>query len=168
MNEEESLVLEEDKKQNPDCNYSQTRSQTCRSVNGQTVCDVMARITRLCPGRAPVDIFSKTTTQNSDNSSSSSINEKPFHSPFSGQSGNLHDPFSIFDSIMRDFNHDFGSVQHPSPYPPNDRPFPFRRSQRPQPPDQQFDEEREDHVLGRKSKNPKAKEGHVSGPIERI
>ena len=176
MNEEELRVLDEDKKSNPNCNYSTSRSQTCRSVNGQYVNDVMARITRMCPGKAPVDIYSNTTTENSDNSSASSssaINDKPFHSPFSpfsGQSGhNLHDPFSIFDSIMKDFNHDFGSVQSPSPYPPNDRPFSFsfRRFQ-PPPPDQQFDEEREEHVTGKKPKNSKAKEGHVSGPIERI
>ena len=170
MNNEELVVLEEDKKVHPNCNYSQTRSQTCRSVNGQFVCDVVARITRMCPGKAPVDIYSRTITENSDNSSSSMLNDKPFHSPFSGPSGNnLQDPFAIFESIMKDFNHDFGSVQHPSPHnPPNNRPFSFsyRRSQ--QPPDQQFDEEREEHVYGKKSKSSKTAEGHVSGPIERI
>ena len=165
MNNEELLVLEEDKKAFPNCSYSQSRSQTCRSVNGAFVCDIMARITRMCPGEAPVDIYTSTVTENSDHSSSSSINEK-FRSPSAGN--HLQDPFSIFESIMKDFNHDFGAIQqHPSQYPPNDRPFSFSFRQSPQPPDQQFDEEREEHVFGKKSKS-KATEGHVSGPIERI
>jgi hypothetical protein len=66
MNEEVKNIVDEDREKYPDCNYSYNEQKSSRTVNGNTVREVMNRVSRHCPGNHPVEIYSNSTTENSD------------------------------------------------------------------------------------------------------
>lgn len=107
MNEDE--LIEEDKRNNPNCGYSQSIQKSCQTnKDNQYLCQTLKRITRNCPGQQGVEIFSNTTT------SQDPMNNIPkpyqFHEKqFSPFDNNRHDnidnidPFAIFDNMMERF-----------------------------------------------------------------
>ena len=51
-------IIENDKKQNPKCSYSMSTSESCSSIDGQFVCDILKQIQRHCPNEKPKVIYS--------------------------------------------------------------------------------------------------------------
>ena len=85
--------IAQDRKANPSCNYSYSNKKRCQSVNGKSVCEVLNQVTRMCPGKAPIQIYSNTSKEDSDAGDFSS-------SSGSGQPG----MFSLFDDILKEFS----------------------------------------------------------------
>jgi hypothetical protein len=165
--------LDEDKKMNPECNYSQTHSKSCRSINGESVCEVLRKITRFCPGKRPEDIYSNSTTDESSSSSSSSSSRfgkregGGSFDPFLNSHG-ADDPFSIFESILKDFNHNFGALQRQHPDSHHHEARPGRGRPPLFDPFQRFDDDQDEADSVKKPNSKAAIDGHVTGPIERI
>jgi hypothetical protein len=167
-----SAIIEQDKQKNPNCHYSQTHSSSCRSTNGQSVCEVLTRITRMCPGQRPIDIYSNSST--TENSNSSSVGTQPRVADPFFERQQQQDPLAIFDSLFREFSQGFGGFQQP-PARYQQRPSPFGRAPDRPAFDQQFprygghrdddDDNDDDGSNGLARGGP---HGHASGPIERI
>uniref|UniRef100_A0A7S2R8P2 Uncharacterized protein n=1 Tax=Rhizochromulina marina TaxID=1034831 RepID=A0A7S2R8P2_9STRA len=61
---DEQEIIRRDQEQHPECSYSISSSQSCQMVNGETSCETIRRVLRLCPSQAPCEIFrNKETTQ---------------------------------------------------------------------------------------------------------
>ena len=167
-----SIIMDQDKAKNPSCSYSQTNSSSCRSTNGQSVCEVLTRITRMCPGQRPVDIYSNSITENTDASSSSTLFGKHHRASDNDFGRHQQDPFAIFDSLFRELNHGFGGSQSQTRYP--QRPSPFGRAPDRPAFDQQFprfdgdDNDNDDREGSGGDVLARGPNGHASGPIERI
>lgn len=53
-------IIEKDRKEHPNCGYSVNSSTSCsRNEEGEVVCNTLKMFQRLCPGSAPVTIFSE-------------------------------------------------------------------------------------------------------------
>jgi len=76
MDESEKIV-EEDRKQFPNCNYSFSSSKSCRTKDGGLVCEMMKTINRNCPKERPVTIYSSKTQYDADPGLESN-NSSPF------------------------------------------------------------------------------------------
>lgn len=128
----------------------------------------------MCPGKRAEDIYSNSTTENADSSSSSGFFGKQeggnSFDPFLSTPG-AHDPFSIFESIFKDFNNNFGAFQPQHPHSQHPPPFEVRpRRGRPPlfDPFQRFDDDQDEAGSSKKPGSKVAIDGHVTGPIERI
>ncbi len=62
-----SRILKRDQEEHPECSYSQSKSSTCRLVNGDRSCETLRKVLRVCPGQTPVEIYSA-SEQNSGES----------------------------------------------------------------------------------------------------
>jgi hypothetical protein len=90
MNEES--LIQEDKRQHPQCHYSQSFSQSCNlNKNNEYICETLKRVTRLCPGEKPVDILSSSSSS-TDPMENKKITIPTIPSPF--------DNHNIFGSIF--------------------------------------------------------------------
>ena len=65
---DEISAVEEDKKKHPHCNYSTSFQKFCRSLNGDSSCEDIKRVLRVCPGERPVEIFNKSDKKGEDSS----------------------------------------------------------------------------------------------------
>ncbi|DBA04938.1 TPA: hypothetical protein N0F65_006940 [Lagenidium giganteum] len=57
LSEEEQELIRKDREENPGCFYSTSLSQSCRSINGESKCEIIKKIFRQCPGK-PKDLIS--------------------------------------------------------------------------------------------------------------
>ncbi|TMW64944.1 hypothetical protein Poli38472_009111 [Pythium oligandrum] len=51
LGDEERELIQKDREENPGCFYSTALSQSCRSVNGDSKCEIVKKIFRQCPGK---------------------------------------------------------------------------------------------------------------------
>lgn len=49
LSEEEQELIQKDREANPGCFYSTALSQSCRSINGDSKCEIIKKIFRQCP-----------------------------------------------------------------------------------------------------------------------
>ena len=60
---DEEVLIQEDKREHPNCHYSQSLSSSCKSNNNsELVCKTLKRIIRHCPTKEPVDILSSSSS----------------------------------------------------------------------------------------------------------
>ena len=59
--DESDKIIQEDRKQFPNCNYSISSSKSCQTKDGSLVCEMMKTINRNCPKERPVTIYSNKT-----------------------------------------------------------------------------------------------------------
>lgn len=108
MNNDQDIdeFVAEDRRANPSCNYSFSNQRRCQSVNGKSVCEVLHRVMRMCPGKAPAEIYSNSTKEDLDSgnypSSSRGSNTFPDHDAFPVPRM-LEDPLSLFGSMLKEF-----------------------------------------------------------------
>ncbi|KAF4325583.1 hypothetical protein BBO99_00002021 [Phytophthora kernoviae] len=50
LSDEEQELIQKDREENPGCFYSTALSQSCRSMNGDSKCEIIKKIFRQCPG----------------------------------------------------------------------------------------------------------------------
>ncbi|GAB9476624.1 hypothetical protein Gpo141_00013686 [Globisporangium polare] len=50
LSDEEQQLIQRDREENPGCFYSTALSQSCRSINGDSKCEIVKKIFRQCPG----------------------------------------------------------------------------------------------------------------------
>lgn len=64
----ENQIIEEDKKKNPNCSYSDAYQKSCSLNNedGKFLCETIRNIERVCPNKKPIVIYSKKTVTNSN------------------------------------------------------------------------------------------------------
>jgi hypothetical protein len=161
--------MAEDRRMNPSCNYSYSNQRRCQSVNGKSVCEVLNRVMRMCPGKAPVEIYANNTKEDSDagnfSSSSGGSSMFPDHDAFPVPRA-FEDPLSLFGSMLQEFTRPGFPPGFPGA-PRNHGGF-FEDDDEPK-----FSVPERDHrsfggLFGPpKSSQPPIK-GEVSGPIERI
>jgi hypothetical protein len=99
MDEDFEDFLAEDKRQHPNCNYSFFSQRQCKSVNGSSVCEVVKRVNRICPGERPVEVISRRTQEDGASGSHASSGLG-----MGSDLPDLHhfmDPFSLFDHFLR-------------------------------------------------------------------
>jgi hypothetical protein len=97
--------VNDDRNKNPECNYSYQNQKQSKSVNGSYVSEVLNIVTRLCPGKPAVEIYSHSTTESSDKQPKTSAQDGGFQSiiePFA---------FSMLNKFLKDIqdttNHQF-------------------------------------------------------------
>jgi len=61
LSDEEQELIQKDRDANPGCFYSTALSQSCRSMNGDSKCEIVKKIFRQCPN-ARKELISKTST----------------------------------------------------------------------------------------------------------
>lgn len=79
-------IIQEDQLKHPNCRYSVYLSKSCRSKNGEYVCEELKKIDRVCPGQKPVNIYSNSRQFDGDQNSSNDAMKLPFD-PFAGLKG---------------------------------------------------------------------------------
>ena len=146
MDEDLTAFINEDQKENPNCNYSYSNQKRCSSINGESVCEVINRVQRLCPNARPIEIYSKSSTSKDTNEYSKQPKEfgilpDVFDSLLTG------DPLAMFEKLLNS-NDRFSNFPDVPTFPHNMRP--------PIP-------NRTDNNL-----KPPSIEGRASGPVERI
>uniref|UniRef100_K3WU06 Uncharacterized protein n=1 Tax=Globisporangium ultimum (strain ATCC 200006 / CBS 805.95 / DAOM BR144) TaxID=431595 RepID=K3WU06_GLOUD len=52
LSDEEQELIQRDREENPGCFYSTALSQSCRSINGDSKCEIIKKIFRQCPGQS--------------------------------------------------------------------------------------------------------------------
>jgi hypothetical protein len=144
-------IITDDKKSHPNCNYSYYSQRQCRSINGDSVCELAKKISRMCPGERPVEIFSKTSRDDSSGLVPHDIfgGNEDFDFPIP----KIADPFSMLEKFMR-------GIDGLSP----DKRSSDRSTTPLDPPHRSYGDR-----PGAGSENPRRTiDGHVSGPIEKI
>ncbi|KAJ0404880.1 hypothetical protein ATCC90586_007830 [Pythium insidiosum] len=51
LSDDEQALIQKDREENPGCFYSTAFSQSCRSINGESKCEIVKKIFRQCPGK---------------------------------------------------------------------------------------------------------------------
>jgi hypothetical protein len=97
--------VSDDRNKNPECNYSYQNQKQSKNINGSYVSEVLNIVTRLCPGKHPVEIYSNSTTESTDKHPKASVLDGGFQSiiePFA---------FSMLNKFLKDIedttNHQF-------------------------------------------------------------
>jgi len=54
LSAEEQELIQRDREAHPGCFYSTALSQSCRSINGDSKCEIAKKIFRQCPGERKV------------------------------------------------------------------------------------------------------------------
>ncbi len=68
MNPSEQDIVDKDRKEFPNCSYSLSLSNVCRSEQGRrSVCEISRNLMRLCPGKQATTIHSQTEKYSGDN-----------------------------------------------------------------------------------------------------
>lgn len=141
MDGDVASVIEQDKVSFPECRYTTSSSQRWSSINGDMTNEIIKRIQRHCPNKAPVEIYNQR-----EHSSGESVKSVPHNM----DEGRLIDPFSFFQNILGDF------------LPPPASHIPHPRTHERPPHKHSYDlNEFEPQT---KPKSP----GVISGPIEKI
>jgi hypothetical protein len=55
--------VEKDRCEHQDCYYSTSSSRSCRSINGESKCDLLRRVFRQCPGEPQREVFASHSTE---------------------------------------------------------------------------------------------------------
>jgi hypothetical protein len=99
------VFVSDDRNKNPECNYSYQNQKQSKNINGSYVSEVLNIVTRLCPGKPPVEIYSNSTTESNDKHPKASVLDGGFQSiiePFA---------FSMLNKFLKDIedttNHQF-------------------------------------------------------------
>lgn len=170
-------IIEKDRKNFPNCQYSISMSETCQDVNGNFTCELLKNYQRICPGQAPKTFFSKTEQHQGQSAAERmpnlgspfgfSFGSVPFSqreersSVFGNDIGgfNIFDPFGMAENFFNNFAIDFGSQNQELPNNHLFQNLPPHRSLPPQ--SSPF------NYINSDDKNVKI-EGKISGPVEEI
>jgi len=61
--DEAQAFIEKDRCEHQDCYYSTSSSRSCRSINGESKCDLLRRVLRQCPGEPQREVFASRSTE---------------------------------------------------------------------------------------------------------
>jgi hypothetical protein len=162
-------IIAEDRRSNPSCNYSYSNQRRCQSVNGKSVCDVLNRVMRMCPGKAPIEVYSNSIKEDSDSSAMIGGRSNGFsdHEPFPIPK-HFDDPLSLFGDMLKEF----ARPGLPPGFPGAPRSYDGFFSHEDDDSEPRFSlpdrEQRGFGLFGPPKSNPPPVKGEVSGPIERI
>ncbi|TYZ61960.1 hypothetical protein PybrP1_008980 [[Pythium] brassicae (nom. inval.)] len=124
LSDEEQQLIQRDRDENPGCFYSTALSQSCRSINGDSKCELVKKIFRQCPGRSKELISNRTEVTEDEHGGELSAGDffnrerldprRGDESPFGGffgtpqKEGEFEAQMSPFDFLRQEMLRPFG------------------------------------------------------------